>query len=143
MVKRRQGLKRNPEQAREWRERSQARARERARAAASSGVRRSKRAKVRIPPKVRQRVYARSGGVCARPGCKARCAHVHHVLDQQQFPFLALVEDNMVGCCADCNWSHHNASRRFPRSMIPPCTWRLAREVGETALVHLERYYPE
>lgn len=138
-MKRGKPLQPDPEKVRAWQERSRERARQRPQQPRSGF-----KPKASIPPIVRRRVYARSAGRCIRPGCGSRCVHIHHILDQQAFPDLALVEDNMVGTCAHCNWAHHFApNQRFPRSAIPACSLRLAEVVGAKALQHIRRYYPD
>ena len=144
-MKRRKGLEPDPEKVRDWQRRSRDRALERQqKARPRRALRQGKRkSKARIPPKVRRRVLARNRGRCCRPGCGKRSGHVHHVLDEQHFPELALVEDNMVGTCPGCNWDHHfKPGGRLPRSAIPSRALRLAAEVGPRAEAHIERYYP-
>lgn len=134
-------LKANPEKVRAWQQRSRDKARDRTRQAVSSGVRRSQKRKASIPRTVRRRVYARSHGVCIRPGCEAKCVQIHHVLDQEHFPQLALTEDNLVGVCARCNQRHHfEPGGRFPLAALPNCALRLAEAVDQ--LPYLERFYP-
>jgi len=135
---RRKAIRPNPERVREWQQRSREKAQQRPRKP-SSGFRR----KARVPAAVRQRVFARSAGRCVRPGCERKAAHIHHWLDEAKFPHLALIEDNMSGTCAQCNWAHHFApDQRLPRSAIPACALRLAEQAGRGARAHLQRYYP-
>ena len=144
-MRRRKELRPDPDKVRDWQQRSRDRARERARGKPRRGLRQGKRkAKAKISQAVRRRVFRRTRGKCVRPGCDRPAAHIHHWLDEQHFPELAKAEDNMSGTCPTCNWTHHfSPGGRFPRSAIPSQTWRLARTVGDRALVHLERYYPE
>lgn len=138
---RRSELKADPEKVRLWQRRSRARARERAHEAPT---RHRRRRKVCVPKDVRARVFARTKGICVRPGCEQRAVHIHHWFDEQFFPELALDEENMSGACPYCNWNHHNASPRFPFEAVPACTLALARRADRGRReAHLARYYPK
>jgi 5-methylcytosine-specific restriction endonuclease McrA len=103
--------------------------------------RRPRRRKARIPSEVRKRVFARSGGRCVRPDCKNVAVHIHHVLDESNFPELAQAEANMVGTCPWCNWNHHfKPDGRLPRSCLPAVTLALAATDDRYEL-YLERVY--
>lgn len=102
-----------------------------------------RRRKAKIPPELRERVKARSGGICVRPGCGGRIAQLHHVLDEHGFPELALTEWNLVGVCWQCQQDHHfKPYGRLPRSALPPQTLRRLRAVPRYR-DYLLRFYPD
>jgi 5-methylcytosine-specific restriction endonuclease McrA len=138
---RRAELRPDPDAVREWQRRSRDRARERRK---ERPPRRQRRRKARVPLEVRGRALRRSRGRCVRPGCGARAAHLHHVLDEALFPELAEVEENLVGMCMRCNLNHHfKPGGRLPRAALPACALRLAEAHGPRAVAHIERYYPD
>jgi 5-methylcytosine-specific restriction endonuclease McrA len=101
-----------------------------------------------VPPEVRRRVRARSGGrciVCAWRGKPraGKARHLHHVWPVQKFPDLALVEDNLVGACEDCHFSHEYApDKRIPREALPACVHALYERLPEPARLYFEKTYP-
>lgn len=80
--------------------------------------------------------------------CPAKAVHRHHILARQ---FLkreghkARMDDprNMLDLCMDCHFNHENWSRRLTREQLPHGCFAFARELGEFAVVRLERDYPE
>src|SRR4051794_16979740 len=74
------------------------------------------KARKKRPASVRDAVRKRSHGRCVvclfdgepRP---ARIAHLHHVLDVQQFPALEVVADNLIGLCVRHHEQHTKAFR--------------------------------
>lgn len=104
--------------------------------------RKRRKQKARIRPEIRERVMARSDGVCANPGCSRRASHCHHWLDEARFPELAKVEANLSGTCPWCNWGHHSSPNgRLPFEAIPACTLALAA-TDDRYRLYLERTYP-
>lgn len=77
-----------------------------------------------------------------------RAHEAHHVVRQQTLrrhgredalwdvrngiPIHDLVHDN-----------HHSAYRRIPRRCVPQSAWEFARELGEWAVLEIERHYPK
>lgn len=116
----------------------------------------NRKRKATIPAAVRAAVKARSGGRCvmcawldSRPLAilrrGGRIAHLHHVLDEHQWPEYAQEERNLVGLCFDCHWAHHfpgvNA-RRVAWEALPPevVAWVCSRGGREQA--YISRFYP-
>lgn len=99
------------------------------------------------PQYIRDAVRKRSHGrcvVCLYDGVHGpeRIAHLHHVLDVQQFPALEVVADNLIGLCVRHHEQHTKAFRRVPYGALPECAITLAQTTGGRAVLHVERYYP-
>lgn len=96
--------------------------------------------------------------------CRKRPAvHGHHAYKQQWLrdyhrarvaralavrPLRDLLSDlrNRVAVCWDCHQDHEygvDGERRIPRSAIRAETWEFVRELGEAAVVRVERDYPD
>lgn len=86
---------------------------------------------------------------CGQNGSTTR----HHVLPRQNIvreyrkgPHLAaLLRDprNLVPMHFSCHLAHENWAPRLTRDQVPPQAWEFARELGEWAVVALERGYPD
>ena len=99
------------------------------------------------------------GKVCI--ACGAPAANHHHVLGAQHlrrwareqrgwerkerpYKTQAVLKDdrNLVPMCFPCHMDHEAWARRLTRDQVPASTWEFARELGEWAVVRLERDYP-
>jgi hypothetical protein len=95
-------------------------------------------------------------------GCTRPASTRHHVLPQQQIKryvsalrrempagqkglLRRLLADkrNLVPMCFPCHMAHESWSKRLTRDQIPKQAWDFARELGEWAVVALERAYPD
>lgn len=90
----------------------------------------------------REIAFARSGGMCVRPGCRASAVEAHHVLPKQANKWPALVDHpaNLVALCRAHHASHESAADRLLRAALPPETLELAESVG--AMWYIELTYP-
>ncbi len=124
---------------------------------------RTARTVVKVPPSIRARALARSGGVCVmclhregidmealtigalrrltRAGKVRAATQVHHVFPRHKWPALIKVLPNLVGTCPECHDEHERAHRRFPRAVLPAETLRLADGDGPMQS-YLDRTYP-
>lgn len=86
---------------------------------------------------------------CGRPGATTR----HHVLPRQvirregrslglRVRVLLADPRNLVPMHFDCHLAHENWAPRLTREQVPERAWQFARELGEWAVVRLERDYP-
>ena len=70
----------------------------------------------RLTPETREQVYLRAEGIC-ECGCGQPAEQFHHALYTRTHPELINEPDNIVAVAWICHASHHNASKRFPRSI--------------------------
>jgi 5-methylcytosine-specific restriction endonuclease McrA len=99
------------------------------------------------PAHVRDAVRKRSHGRCVvclhdREPRPERIAHLHHVLEVQNWPELEIVADNLIGLCVRHHEQHTKAFRRVPMAALPDCAVTLAHTMGGRAVLELERFYP-
>lgn len=86
-------------------------------------------------------------GQCERPGCRKPAVHLHHLIPKQVLKregarrYLA-DRRILLPLCFDCHFNHEAWSRRLRREDVPASAWEVARELGEWAVVRLERDYP-
>ncbi len=83
--------------------------------------------------------------------CPKRAVHTHHLIAKQVMKregYANQMNDprNLYGLCwlhhmDHENWAGHGA-RRLTRDQLPHEVWAFARELGEWAVVRLERDYP-
>lgn len=88
---------------------------------------------------------------CMIGACPRRMAHMHHLIPQQTLVREGHADKlrdarNLVPMCFDHhlaheNWSGHGRAR-LTRDLLPARVWEFARELGEWAVVRLEREYP-
>jgi 5-methylcytosine-specific restriction endonuclease McrA len=160
-LRRRHGLRRDTEAARDWLRRRQPLKRE---TRLKPGA---PKERWRPPPAVRELVLRRSRGLCVqcvwRAGLNAeeltgagarelrrrgvrRATHLHHVLPRQTFPRWERAPDNLTGLCDDCHMNHEfgpdRARHAVARGALPGCALALARAAGGAELAYLERTYP-
>lgn len=113
-------MKPNPEKVRAWLNKSR-----KPMPRGEKGLaRKAPKKKPALPPALRAAVMARSRGrcvVCVHLGVDRprRAAHVHHLLEQRNFPEYRLVEENCVGVCEPCHDEHERAHRRIPWEALP------------------------
>ena len=79
--------------------------------------------------------------------CPRRAVHLHHLIPRQVLRREGMsryLSDPRVllPLCFECHFNHESWSRRLTRDQVPAETWGLAREMGEWAVVRLERDYP-
>ena len=84
--------------------------------------------------------------------CPARAVHQHHFLPKQVLKREGHADKlrdprNLFGLCLmdhldHENWAGHGA-RRLRRHHLTAGAWEFARELGEWAVMRLERDYPE
>lgn len=79
--------------------------------------------------------------------CPGKAVHRHHIIGRQSCKregYQGRMDDprNLMHLCFDCHMSHENWSRRLTRDQLPREAFAFARELGEWALVRLERDYP-
>lgn len=144
----RSGLTRNPAAIRDWLQRSRAPLKR------TAGLERKPPArKATIPPAVRALVRERSRGVCVmclhRVGAPAdgltaggaaaarlrgarSVAHLHHLLEERNFPRWVVAPDNLVGVCEECHDEHERAHRRIPWEALPAGVQLFLRTVAST-----------
>lgn len=81
--------------------------------------------------------------------CPRRAVHRHHVLAKGRLKREgyagAVLRDprNLMDLCLECHFGHENWRPRIARHLVPVAAWVFARELGEWAVVALERAYPE
>jgi hypothetical protein len=79
--------------------------------------------------------------------CPGRAVHQHHIIPRQVLKregYRGRMDDprNLMDLCFDCHMSHENWSRRLTKAQLPAEAFAFARELGEFAVVRLERDYP-
>ena len=79
--------------------------------------------------------------------CGKRAVHLHHLVPKQVLRREARRDRltdprNLLPLCFDCHFNHESWSHRLERHQVPAKTWEFAKELGEWAVVRLERDYP-
>lgn len=126
----RSALQRNPAAIRAWLQRTRTPLERTTELTQRAPVKR----KATIPQAVRAAVVDRSGGWCVRclwrydvapadvrqaRGRVGRIAHLHHLLEERNFPAWAQEVRNLIGLCAACHDEHERAHRRVPWDALP------------------------
>lgn len=79
--------------------------------------------------------------------CSRRAVHMHHLIPKQVLRRegrRSSMSDPRVllPLCFECHFNHESWARRLTRDQVPSSAWEFARELGEWAVVRLERDYP-
>lgn len=79
--------------------------------------------------------------------CGKRAVHLHHLVPKQvlrrELRHDRLTDPrNLLPLCFDCHFNHESWAKRLTFDQLPRSVFEFARELGEWAVVRLERDYP-
>lgn len=79
--------------------------------------------------------------------CKRRAVHLHHLIPKQVLRREGRKDRltdprGLMPLCFECHFNHESWARRIHREELPASVYTFAAEMGEWAVVRLERDYP-